>query len=91
MSLLLVKPIIEAMRVLGQRVWVDDESGDGTVWLDIGELCVVVKPERGYGLYLDHLDALDRGPDQMYPFDQLDALLERLRGLVPHPVLRKPA
>lgn len=87
-SLTLAQPIIDAMHALGQRVWVDDESSDGTVWLDIGQLCVVVKPGKGYGLYLDHLRALDHGPDKDYPFDQLDDLLERMRALVPNRVPR---
>lgn len=90
MSLTLAQPIIDAMHALGQRVWVDEgESSTGSTWLDIDQLCVQVRPGHGYGLYLNHVEASFRGPDEVYKIDQLDALLERLRGLMPQPVLRK--
>lgn len=87
----LAQPIVDAMHALGQRVWVDaGESSTSSTWLDIGQLCVQVRIGHGYGLYLDHVEASFRGPDEVYRFDQLDDLLERLRALVPQPVLRKP-
>lgn len=77
------QPIIAALRAAGHFVLVDKAEHDNqSTWLDVGPLCVQVRPDRGFGLYLDGDKAFGSSPDETYTFDQLDALLDRLRGLL---------
>lgn len=79
----LAQPIIDSMQEHGRFVTVDKaEHGLQSTWIDVGPLCVKVHPEHGYGLYLDGDKAFGSGPDEVFPYDQLDRLLERMRSLL---------
>lgn len=82
-TLSIAQPLIYVLRALGHKVFVDDEINDpkGPIWLDVEPLCVEVRADRGYGLYLDQDIAMFRGPDEVYTFGQLELLLERMLGL----------
>jgi hypothetical protein len=80
------QPLIHALRTLGHRVLVDAAEHDlQSTWLDVGPLCVQVHPDRGYGLYLDGDKAFRSGPDELFAFGQIEALLERMVGLLEAP------
>jgi hypothetical protein len=76
------KPVIDAMLALGHHVLADEAQDDQqSTWLAVGPLCVQVHPTSGYGLYLDG-DVYANRPDEGYPFEKIEILLGRMRGLL---------
>lgn len=77
------QPVIQAMLAHGYHVLVDEAKNDQeATWIKAGPLYVQVHPTLGYALYRGDNKPFVREPNEGYPFDKLDILLKRMRGLL---------